>query len=297
MRVSTTILALAVLASNVFCASIEHRHANVHEKRDSKLNQAIVYATTTMSSPPAATTSSAPQSSPPASSGSSSNSGGNSGSNTGSNTGSKQVSSWVTDVTSVLKGLGFTCAGANPTSNNGGVWLGGGGTYTNNFVNKATETVILIIWGPQGSWVNAVAPLITVAIEPGQSQTVSFADGQSGAWAGVYSDTKLVNGQVCNTWGEYTFAGAYSTVDVSREVNMSGKGMEIQTPQCVSNMNTCVFVCNSGNSCEMGYSLLNCAVGSQPGANYGTANYGGGPVPSGGCSGMGSSAALTTIFM
>lgn len=294
MRVSTTVLALAALASNVLGASIEHRHANAHEKRQEKLNLAIVYTTTTVPSTPAAATSPAPPSSPPpASSGQPSNS----GSNFGSIYGSKQVNSWFTDITTVLNGLGFTCPGANPTSNNGAVWLGGGGTYTNNFVNKASETIILVIWGPQGSWVNAVPPLITTAIEPGQSQMVSFANGASGAWSALYSDTKLVNGQVCNTWGEFTFAAPYSTVDVSREVNMSGKGMEIQTPQCVSNMDTCVFVCDSGNSCLTGYSLVNCAIGSQPGANYGTANYGDGPVPSGGCSGMGDSAALTTILM
>jgi hypothetical protein len=293
MRVSISVLALALaaLASNVLAVSIEHRHAHAHDKRGEKMNQAIVYTTTTttVAPTPSAATSSAVAPSQPASSGQPSNS--------GSNSGSKPINSWVTDLTSVLNGLGFKCPGANPTSNNGAVWLGSGGTYTNNFINNASETVILVIWGREGSWVNAVEPLITKVIEPGESQVVSFADGQSGAWSGIYSDTKLVNGQVCETWGEYTFSGSWSTVDVSREVNMSGKGMEIRTPQCVTNMETCVFVCNSGNSCLTDYSLLNCAVGSQPGANYGTADYGGGPVPSGGCSGMGSSAELITFFM
>jgi len=285
MRVSTTVLALAALASNVLGAGIQHRHANAHNKRNAQLNQAIVYTTTTVASTPPAATTPAPSPSPLAPSAQS------------SNYGVKAVNSWVTDITTVLKGLGFTSTGANPTSNNGAVWLGSGGPYTNNFINSASETVILVIWGPAGSWVNTIAPLITTAIQPGESQLVSFANGQSGAWSGIYSDTKLVNGQVCNTWGEYTFSGSWSTVDVSREVNMSGKGMEIQTPQCVTNMETCVFVCDSGNSCETGYSLLNCAVGSQPGANYGTANYGGGPVASGGCSGMGNSAELHTFFL
>lgn len=297
MRVSTTVLALAALASNVLGAGVEHRHAHAHDKRDGQMNQAIVYTTTTttMAQTPAATTSPAAAPPKPASSSQSSNSGSNPGSNSGSKSGGN---SWVTDITSVLSGLGFTCPGANPTSNNGAVWLGSGGAYTNNFINNASETVILVIWGSEGSWVNTHPPLITTVIEPGESQAVSFANGQSGAWAGIYEDTKLVNGQVCNTWGEYTFSGSWSTVDVSREVNMSGKGMEIQTPQCVTNMETCVFVCNGGvNSCLTGYSLLNCAVGSQPGANYGTANYGGGDVPSGGCSGMGNSAALTTYFL
>ena len=256
------------------------------------MNEAIVYPTTTSTrtvapTPAAATSKATAPAPPPASSGPSSYSGSKS---------ANPINSWVNDITSVLNGLGFTCPGANPTSNNGAVWLGPGGPYTNNFINNASESVILVIWGSQGSWVNTIPPHITTVIEPGESQVVSFANGQSGAWAPIFSDTKLVNGQVCNTWGEFTFSGSWSTVDVSREVNMSGRGMEIRTPQCVTNMETCVFVCNSGNSCETGYSLLNCAAGSQPGANYGTADYGGGPVPSGGCSGMGNSAELTTYF-
>jgi len=296
MRVSMTLLALAALATNVLGASIHHRHAHAHDKRQQPMNEAIIYTTTTTTvttTPPASSSPPPPPPSPPpppppSPPASSSNS---------NPPASNNANSWISDVGSVLTGLGFIAQGANPTSNNGGVWIGSDGTYTNNFVNSASEAIILVIWGPQGSWVNANVPLITAAIEPGENLVVSFANGQSGAWSAIYSDTQLVNGQVCNTWGEYTFSGAYSTVDVSREVNMSGHGLEIQTPQCVSNMNTCVFVCDSGNSCETGYSLLNCAVGSQPGANYGTADYGAGPVPSGGCSGIGNSAQLSTTFL
>jgi hypothetical protein len=99
-------------------------------------------------------------------------------------------------------------------------------------------------------------------------------------------------GQISQTWGEYTF-GAFSTVDVSREVNMNGRAMSIKTPNCVSDMNTCVFKCLGGvTSCMTGYELSNCAPGSQAGANYGT-SFG---APSGGCSSIPAGAKLQTVF-
>lgn len=283
MRVSMTVLALAALASNALGASIHHRHVHAHEKRG-QVNEALAGATPVQqsSSAPAATSSAAPAATPASSSSSSS---------------SNSVASWFSDLESTLTKIGLTSAGTNANSNNGQCWLGSGGSYQNTFSNNASEAVILVVWGSQGSWVNTIKPLITQAISPGESCLVSFANGFSGAWSAIYSDTTLNYGQIFNTWGECTFSGSYSTVDVSREVNMGGHGMEIVTPECTTNMNTCVFQCDSGNSCETGYSLVNCALGSQPGANYGTANYGAGPVPSGGCSGMGESANLQTSFL
>lgn len=103
----------------------------------------------------------------------------------------------------------------------------------------------------------------------------------------------MVWGQISETWGEGTFGEQWSTVDVSREVNMNGRPMKIVTPQCVSDMDTCVFKCSNGeSSCMYGYSLVNCATGSQPGAGAGS--YEG--AASGGCTGMGSSAALKTYL-
>jgi hypothetical protein len=183
----------------------------------------------------------------------------------------------------LLTTLGFAGPGINSATNNGAVWLGADGPYTNDFYNNSTEPVILTIWTGATSWVNAAIPQVTVSLPPGATQTVSFANGVSGAWAGVYPTTKLVMGQVHETWGEFTFSGIYSTVDVSREVNMAGRGMRIETPTCVTDMTTCVFVCTDGtNTCMFNYELQNCAIGSQPGANYGT--YFG--KASGGCSGF-----------
>jgi hypothetical protein len=192
-----------------------------------------------------------------------------------------------------LTTLGFAGAGINSAVNNGAVWLGNDGPYTNDFQNNSTENVILTIWTGATSWVNANIPQITVSLAPGAMQTVSFANGVSGAWSGVYADTKLVMGQISQTWGEFTFAGIYSTVDVSREVNMAGRGMRVETPTCLTDMATCVFVCTDGtNTCLDNYALKNCAIGSQAGANYGT--YGG--KDSGGCSGFGATGHIKTFF-
>lgn len=149
----------------------------------------------------------------------------------------------------------------------------------------------MVIWGVAGSWVNVIQPHITASIPAGQSIWVSFADGASGAFTAVYGDTTLVNGQLSNTWGEFTF-GQWGVVDVSREVKMDGHGLSIVGPSCTTDMDTCVFKCSSGNVCTFDYVLENCANGSQPGANYGIHEG----APSGGCGGMGSAASLKTTF-
>ena len=180
----------------------------------------------------------------------------------------------------------------NAYSNNGQIWIGYDGQYTNEFTNDSGQDLILTCWGPQGSWVNAVQPLVTLSLPIGESTTLSFASGNSGACAAIYSDTQMVNGQISNTWLEHTF-GPYGVVDVSREVNMNGHGIATVGPTCTTDMDTCVFTCPSGqNSCWTEYLLLNCENGSQGGANYGT--YGG--MPSGGCGGMGSYAQLKTTL-
>jgi hypothetical protein len=181
--------------------------------------------------------------------------------------------------------------GINSYSDNGGVWIGSGGAYTNNFVNTVGTDLILVIWGPDASWVNVHQPLVTLDLPAGTSQIISFASGSIGAWSAIYPDTTTYYGQIVNTWGEFTMS-PMGVVDVSREVNMSGHPMSVVGPQCTTDMDRCVFVCSSGNSCMTNYELVNCQAGSQPGAQYGT--YGG--FPSGGCGGLGDTAALTTTF-
>jgi hypothetical protein len=185
----------------------------------------------------------------------------------------------------------FKALGINGDSSDKGVWLGNDGPYTNEFCNESGEDVVLVVWGPQGSWVNVVQPLITATIANGTSTTVSFASGQTGAWSAIYDDTAMLNGQVSDTWGEYTFS-AMGVVDVSREPNMKGHKMSIVGPTCVSDMERCVFVCPNSDTCMTGYELKNCDPASQPGAQYGL-DYG---APSGGCGGLGDGAQLKTYF-
>jgi len=194
------------------------------------------------------------------------------------------------DQVSMLATLGVNGVGVNAfgrdVPGSSGVWLGDDGDYVNEFTNESNEGVVLLVWGPAASWVNKFQPLITLNISPGSSRNVSFATGTSGAFSAVYSDTSLVNGQVSNTWGEFTHS-TDGVVDVSMEVNMSGHGMSIDTANgCTTNMEQCVFQCTSGNSCWQEYVLKNCDAGSQPGAQYGE-SYG---MPSGGCGGLGTRA-------
>jgi hypothetical protein len=193
--------------------------------------------------------------------------------------------------TKLLTDMAFKAVGLNGEDSGCGVWLGEDGPYTNEFINESGEDLILVIWGPWGSWVNAIQPLITVSIENGTSSVISFANGQTGAWSAIYEDTAMLNGQISNTWGEYTFS-EMGVVDVSREPNMKGKQMSIHGPTCVSDMEKCVFVCPDSDVCMYGYQLLNCDPASQPGAQYGL-DFG---APTGGCGGLGSSAKLTTYL-
>ncbi|GAB7342053.1 hypothetical protein MBLNU457_g0337t1 [Dothideomycetes sp. NU457] len=193
--------------------------------------------------------------------------------------------------TSLLQKLGVMSA-INALSNNGAnVWIGDNGPYVTEYINNSGEDIEVVIWGSASSWVNVASPLIAQALAPGQSFKASFASGVSGAWSAIYEDTQMLNGQISNTWGEYTFNGQFSTFDVSRLPNMAGHGMTIETDNCKSDMNTCVFTCQNGNTCMTGYNLLNCNAGSQPGASSGT--YAG--APSGGCL-VGTKTFVTTTF-
>lgn len=184
----------------------------------------------------------------------------------------------LADVDAILSALGVL-VGTNSKTNDCEAWIGNDGDYINEVTNNSGENVTMVVWGSAGSWVNVNKPLITYPIANGTSMNISFASGASGAWAAIYENTTMVNGQISETWGEYTFDGTYSTFDVSREVNMEGHAMAIETDGCVSNMTTCVFQCLSGTSCWQEYELSNCATGSQKGAEYGT--YDG--AASGGC--------------
>jgi len=191
-----------------------------------------------------------------------------------------------------LKAMG-ALVGQNAVANNGEAWIGPDGDFVEEIINASGEDIIFVCWGNMGSWINAQAPLITHSIGAGQKITVSFAAGAIGAFAAVYSDTQLVDGQVSSTWREHNF-GPWATVDVSKEVYMNGREISTTTPVgCETNFEKCVFECAAEGvlSCMTDYKLVNCAGGSQVGAQFGQFDG----ADSGGCS-VGSSGSLTTTF-
>lgn len=209
--------------------------------------------------------------------------------NTGSGGGGSTSESLSSADASKLMSLGFQAPGTNAQDSSGGVWIGSGGAYTTQFTNNHDAGIVLIVWGPDASWVNAHTPLITVSLSgSGGSTQISFADQQVGAYSALYPDTPLINGQVSNTWAEYTF-NSTGVVDVSRLVNGTGYDLEVAGPDCTSNMNSCVFKCDTGNTCTTGYTLTDCGgSSSQSGAQDGTDSTG---ADSGGCGWNGASSA------
>ena len=169
---------------------------------------------------------------------------------------------------------------------------------------------MLVIWNSATGYdssflVNPAVPaaLVTASIASGDSLSVSFAPGVSGAFAAVYaSSTRNWVGQINETWGEYTF-NPTGVLDVSRLVNMFGHNMEIVVPTpeadysggCTSNMDDlCVFMCTdpSVTTCfDTGVELVGCT--SQPGAQSGNL-YG---APEGGCGGLTPNVPVKVTFL
>jgi hypothetical protein len=210
----------------------------------------------------------------------------------------RQSTYLTTDDSSKLSELGVVADGQNSETDNGQIWIGTDGPFTNTFTNAAGESQILIIWSDP--WITNTQPLITYSMSPGQNTTISFANGVSGAWSTIMSDTTLDQAaMIYNTWGEFTMDPTYGTIDVSREVNMLGNYMTIETPNCDSTFteteSECVFKCYDGvTDCYTEFQLDNCDPSTQSGASTGTDPNTG--APSGGCTAFGTTAALHTIL-
>ena len=201
----------------------------------------------------------------------------------------------------ILANLGLTSQGGKT----GGTVVGGKNPNVWTVTNKSSKDIIVVTWGPNASWVNANQPDVTYSLAAGKSVTLTTPNGYSGAMSAIYgSDTKLVNGQVSNTWLEFT-TGDYGVINVSREVNtkgntVSGTITSSSGQKCTTDFSKCVFTCGGdATSCwqpltsanPTGYHLLNCAAGSQPGAQSGSFDGG----DSGGCGGFSSSGAKVSV--
>jgi len=274
MRVYSVLLAIAGLWINESLASdpmwLGRRVAMINEALYGAKAAATTTATTSAATTAATTATSAPAaSSAPA------------------------VSSSSTISLSQLTTLGFKALGLNANSNNGQCWLGSDGPNVNTLINSAGVPIIVVVWGTSGysaSFMSSgIAPLITIGISPGASTVISCAD-ISGGIAAVYPDTVLSPfGQIQNTWVEYTY-GTYGTIDISREVTMSGHSVQSGNSHCLASMSACVFTClNGANTCGTAgsYTLQNCGP-----ANGGQSDA---AAMNGGCF-IGPNAVVTTTF-
>lgn len=189
--------------------------------------------------------------------------------------------------------MGFKALGTNSNSNNGRCWIGSDGSNVNTVKNGAADPIYVVLWGmtsyADSFMSSGVAPLITYGLAPGASFQISCADGMSGGLAAVYPDTVLSQyGQIKQTWVEFTW-GAFGTVDISKEITMSGRPASVVGPTCTTDMNTCVFECKSGDTCaDAGtYVLKNCGASNGGQSDAAAMN--------GGCL-MGAGAKVTTTF-
>lgn len=165
-----------------------------------------------------------------------------------------------------MRSIDVSEMGINDFSNNGRIWIGDDGPNKLTFTNRADLPVTVVIWHSadfQSSFVRARQPYITYSLpNTGDSVVISVGDSVSGGFAALYDRTTTLSqyGQVYNTWGEFT-SRLYATINVSREPNMRGNRIEIRAGGgYVSNMDTYVFKCKSGNSCwqDNTYYLQNC---------------------------------------
>lgn len=188
---------------------------------------------------------------------------------------SNPIGDFVTDafvgVASIANKLGAKI-GKNDKSNNGGIWIGDDSKWGMEVKNNG-EDAVFYCWRENsftGMSVNAFQPDISVGMKKGQTVKLSFAENVPAACAPATASGKLAMfGGIDNTWAEVTF-GSTGAFDVSRNVNMNGCNISMQGSKCLSDMNTCVFMCQdkSAQSCEKGYELLKCDSGNGGGQGY-----------------------------
>lgn len=197
--------------------------------------------------------------------------------------------------------IGMAGQGTNARTSSGhSIWLGSSGPNLFKFYNKASPAVpiILILWDNpagdyQSSFMNVRTPKISYSIPAGGVVTISLTNGVSGGWTALYNHKTTLSqyGQIYNTWGEFT-TGNSATVDISREIHMAGNSIDAKvTTGCTANMNTCAFVCKSGDTCGTSgsYNLVGCTGKN---AAYGTYNGN----PSGGCQGWSNGGQIDASF-
>ncbi|KAF2117296.1 hypothetical protein BDV96DRAFT_490049 [Lophiotrema nucula] len=204
-------------------------------------------------------------------------------------------------LSTVCSKLGFLEPSADGVSDK--IWKGNDSPWTVNFANGASSTITVFCWAEAdfGFTLNTKQALTAFTLRPGAKQTYSWAGGLSSSCSAVYPDTgKAFSGGIHNAWFEITFpdgGAGTGTFDVSRLPNMSGHAISAQGSKCLSDNDTCSFICNKienpdEDSCTYDYSLQNCNA----------ANGGGGGIDAkynavgGGCSTAADSESIHVTF-
>ncbi|KAH4188043.1 hypothetical protein HBH42_154030 [Parastagonospora nodorum] len=173
-------------------------------------------------------------------------------------------------VASIANKIGAK-VGKNDKQNNGGIWIGDDSKWGMEVTNTGSDEAVYYCWqakGFDGMSINKWVPDVSVGLKPGKSVKLSFAADVPAACAPATAKNALaLFGGVDNTWAEVTF-GQWGAFDVSRNVNMKGCNISMKGSKCLSDMETCVFKCNSGDSCEKGYDLHNCNASNGGGGGY-----------------------------
>jgi hypothetical protein len=206
-----------------------------------------------------------------------------------------------------MQSIGIAYQGINSYSCNNGqfpIWIGSDGPNVFSFTNNAGVPITLVMWNfANGNhemlFMSKYRPQVTYSLGPGDCIDISVGNTVSGGWAGLYNhETDLYYGLVHETMGEFT-TGSDATVDVSREVNMSGHSMtvEIESSSCVTSTTLCSFWCKKGLGNECGdsgtYDLVNCDPQVTSGASNSKPD---GINPEGGCQGWAWGGRLTVTF-
>jgi hypothetical protein len=211
----------------------------------------------------------------------------------------------VNDVTAGLSSLCSKLGFIEPDAEGvqGQIWKGDDSQWTVDFVNGASDTITVFCWAEAdfGFSLNAHKALAAFTLKPGAKETYSWAGGLSSSCSAVYPDTgKAFSGGIHNAWFEVTFpdggvgSGAF---DVSRLPNMSGHAISAQGSKCLSDNDTCSFICNKienpdEDSCTYDYSLQNCNASNGGGGGI-DAKYN---AVGGGCSTAADSESIKVTF-
>jgi hypothetical protein len=147
--------------------------------------------------------------------------------------------------------------GVNSETENGQIWIGGGGKHSATFTNTADKDAMLWCWGKSTMWINANQPLISIKLAAGETQKLSVADGFSGGCGASFPDSDLFMGLLNESILEFTFgSGANGCFDVSREINMKGIQLTAKGSKCTSGLDgsaqACTFVCTDSSATRCG---------------------------------------------